>query len=35
LSPVGLAIPEGAAQLAFDPARTRVYADGWLTGEGA
>jgi glycerol transport system ATP-binding protein len=23
-------IPEGPAHLAFDPARTRVYADGWL-----
>ena len=30
----GETVPEGAAQLAFDPARTRVYADGWLAGEG-
>ncbi|HUS53519.1 MAG TPA: ABC transporter ATP-binding protein [Thermohalobaculum sp.] len=34
LSPVGAAIPEGTTHLAFDPARTRVYADGWLTGKG-
>jgi glycerol transport system ATP-binding protein len=26
----GAPVPEGAAQLAFDPARTRVYADGWV-----
>ena len=32
LSPVGAVIPEGSTHLAFDPARTRVYADGWLTG---
>jgi glycerol transport system ATP-binding protein len=31
LSPVGAAIPEGTAHLAFDPSRTRVYADSWLT----
>ena len=32
LAPVGGPVPEGAAHLAFDPARTRVYADGWLIG---
>jgi glycerol transport system ATP-binding protein len=32
LAPVGGPVPEGAAHLAFDPARTRVYADGWLAG---
>ena len=32
LAPMDADIPEGAAHLAFDPARTRVYADGWLTG---
>ena len=26
----GAPLPEGAAHLAFDPARTRVYADGWV-----
>ncbi|MHA1527405.1 MAG: ABC transporter ATP-binding protein [Alphaproteobacteria bacterium] len=31
LAPVGGPLPEGAANLAFDPGRTRVYADGWLT----
>jgi glycerol transport system ATP-binding protein len=31
LAPIGGAIPEGTAHLAFDPARTRVYADSWLT----
>jgi glycerol transport system ATP-binding protein len=25
-------VPEGRAHLAFDPARTRLYADGWLAG---
>ena len=34
LSAVGAPIPEGAAHLAFDPDRTRVYADGWLVGMG-
>ena len=39
LAPVVGPVPEGAAHLAFDPARTRVYADSWLTeankgGEG-
>ncbi len=32
LAPIGGPVPEGAAHLAFDPARTRVYADGWLIG---
>ena len=32
LAPLGGPVPEGAAHLAFDPARTRVYADGWLAG---
>jgi len=35
LAPIGDAIPEGATHLAFDPARTRVYADGWLTERSA
>jgi glycerol transport system ATP-binding protein len=35
LAPIGGAIPEGTAHLAFDPARTRVYADGWLSEKGA
>ena len=30
----GATIPEGQAHLTFDPSRTRVYADGWLAGEG-
>jgi glycerol transport system ATP-binding protein len=30
----GSAVPEGRAHLAFDQSRTRVYADGWLAGEG-
>ena len=30
----GASIPDGSAHLAFDPNRTRVYADGWLAGEG-
>jgi glycerol transport system ATP-binding protein len=32
LAPVGGDIPEGTAHLAFDPSRTRVYADSWLAG---
>jgi glycerol transport system ATP-binding protein len=32
LAPAGQAVPEGRAHLRFDPARTRVYADGWLAG---
>jgi len=28
----GASIPEGSVHLAFDPARTRIYADGWLVG---
>jgi len=32
LAPAGGAIPEGAVHVRFDPARTRVYADGWLAG---
>jgi glycerol transport system ATP-binding protein len=35
LAPIGGAIPEGTAHLAFDPARTRVYADSWLTERGS
>jgi hypothetical protein len=27
-------VPAQAAHLAFDPAFTRLYADGWLAGEG-
>ncbi len=30
----GMSIPDGSAHLAFDQNRTRVYADGWLAGEG-
>ena len=30
----GSAVPERRAHLAFDQSRTRVYADGWLAGEG-
>jgi glycerol transport system ATP-binding protein len=29
------AVPAGNARLAFDPAFTRVYVDGWLAGEAA
>ena len=32
LAPIGGPVPEGTAYLAFDPARTRLYADGWLAG---
>ncbi len=28
----GEAVPEGKVKLAFDPAHTQVYADGWLAG---
>ena len=28
-------VPHGATHLVFDPAQTRVYADGWLVAEGA
>jgi glycerol transport system ATP-binding protein len=31
----GASIPSGAARLAFDPAHTQVYADGWMVGEAA
>jgi len=34
LAPIGGSVPEGTAHLAFDPARTRVYADGWLAEGG-
>lgn len=30
--PDGVTIPEDAAEVAFDPAMTRIYADGWLAG---
>ncbi len=30
----GETVPQGTAHLAFAPAMTRVYADGWLAGEG-
>ena len=30
LAPEGAAVPEGETHLVFDPARTRLYADGWL-----
>jgi glycerol transport system ATP-binding protein len=26
------AVPQGRAHLTFDPAMTRLYADGWLAG---
>jgi len=29
-----VAIPADGARLAFDPAKTRLYADGWLVGQG-
>jgi glycerol transport system ATP-binding protein len=29
------AVPAGSAHLAFDPAFTRLYVDGWLAGEAA
>jgi len=28
-------IPQAGARVAFDPAQTRIYTDGWLAGEGA
>ncbi len=31
----GEAVPSDGAKLTFDPARTRVYADGWLAEPGA
>ncbi len=35
LVPQGAAIPSGSAKVAFDPARARIYADGWLVGDDA
>jgi len=35
LVPEGREIPQGKAHLAFDPAHTQVYADGWLAGTRA
>ncbi len=35
LSREGEAVETGPAHLNFDPAKTRVYADGWLVGEAA
>ncbi len=35
LAPIDAAIPEGDTHLTFDPARTRVYADGWLAERDA
>ena len=35
LVPEGDAIPEGKANLAFDPAHTQVYEDGWMAGSRA
>jgi glycerol transport system ATP-binding protein len=32
LLPEGKAIPEGKTHLAFDPAHTQVYEDGWMAG---
>jgi glycerol transport system ATP-binding protein len=32
LAKEGTAIPADAARLQFDPANTRIYADGWLAG---
>lgn len=29
----GVPVPDGSTHVAFDPSRTRVYADGWLAGE--
>ena len=34
LAPEGAALPAGTARISFDPAHTRVYADGWMIGEG-
>jgi len=34
LVPEGEAIPEGGTHLAFDPAHTNIYADGWMVGAG-
>ena len=33
LAPEGADIPEGETRLTFDPARTRLYADGWLVSD--
>ena len=32
LVPEGDAIPQGRVNLAFDPAHTKVYEDGWMAG---
>ncbi len=34
LVPDGDAIPQGSAHLAFDPAHTQVYENGWIVGGG-
>lgn len=35
LVPHGAEVPSGRAHVAFDPDRTRLYADGWLVGDAA
>jgi glycerol transport system ATP-binding protein len=32
LAPEGAALPSESAHVRFDPAHTRVYADGWMMG---
>jgi glycerol transport system ATP-binding protein len=32
LAPEGAALPSGSAHVRFDPAHTRIYADGWMMG---
>ncbi len=35
LVPQGASVPSGAAKVAFDPGRARIYADGWLVADPA
>jgi glycerol transport system ATP-binding protein len=32
LAPEGAALPSESAHVRFDPAHTRIYADGWMMG---
>jgi hypothetical protein len=34
LAAEGVEVPADRACLAFDPAHTQVYADGWVAGKG-
>jgi glycerol transport system ATP-binding protein len=34
LAPEGAALPSESAHIRFDPAHTRIYADGWMMGSG-